>query len=262
MNIATRMRLNRANPAEVVLARLKRLASLSVEDEALVLGLSAHRHTHAAGAEIFGEGHLMRRPQVLLSGWACRQRALSDGRRQIFAFLLPGDALGLCARPEPLALANTISLTRSETADARSLADALEAGSPRHAGLDAAFAMAAALEEAWLLDHLMRVGRQTAYERTAHLLLEFHWRLSMVGLTEGWRYHMPLTQEVLSDALGLSVVHMNRTLQQLRREGRVAIQSGEVELLQPDLLAQVADFNPPRPSDGGRPPPPLGLMGA
>jgi CRP-like cAMP-binding protein len=103
-------------------------------------------------------------------------------------------------------------------------------------------AAGASEQEARLLDSLVRLGRQTAYERVAHLLLELHRRLSVVGLAYDQRFSMPLTQEVLSDALGLSVVHVNRILQQLRREHLIELRSGGAILRAPAQLAIIADF--------------------
>ena len=226
---------------EAVLGKLRGLAALSAADVLLVRGLSALREQHAVGAEVCAEGAALR-PRVILSGWAARMRLLPDGRRQIFSLLVPGDGLGLCPRPQPLGLSACVALTRLETADAAMLRDA--ADDPA-SGLGLACARAACLEEAQVLDHVMRLGRQTALERTAHLFLELRWRLAAVGLAAESRFPLPLTQEVLADALGLSIVHVNRTLQQLRREGLIEMKSGWVELLDREGLSELADFAPP-----------------
>jgi CRP-like cAMP-binding protein len=98
----------------------------------------------------------------------------------------------------------------------------------------------------------MRVGRQTAYERTAHFILEIHERLSQVGLAGDTTVAIPLTQEIMADALGLSVVHLNRTLQQLRRNQLIEFKSGLVRLLQPEQLAEIAHFRIPRVTQAAR----------
>lgn len=235
------------NPADVVLRRLRGLAPLNEREAALLLSLGS-RQTNNPGAELFGEGQAIRRPKVLLSGWACRCRVLSDGRRQIFTFVLPGDAIGLCRRDEPVALSTTISLTKTLTADASPLAEAVYEHGADYPGLAAAVSIAGTLDEASLLDHIVRLGRQTAYERMAHLLLELRWRLGAVGLGSDRKFPLPLTQEVLADALGLSIVHVNRTLQQLRREGLLEMRGGHVQLLKPDVLVATSDFRLPQPT--------------
>ena len=91
----------------------------------------------------------------------------------------------------------------------------------------------------------MHRGRLTAFERLAHLLLEFHSRLKQAGLANGFSLRMPLTQEMLADGLGLSIVHVNRTLQHLRRENLVRLTEGTLTLVQPDRLSNIADFAGP-----------------
>lgn len=236
-----------SNPAEIVLRRLRSLAPLSEREAALILSMGGQRQTYPAGAELYGHGHMAARPKVLLSGWACRCRVLPDGRRQIFTFVAPGDAVGLCPRPDPVMQSVTVALTKVTTADASTLAEAAFERGAEFDGISAAVYTAAALDEGSLLDHIVRLGRQTAYERMAHLLLELRWRLAVVGLGSERRFPLPLTQEVLADALGLSIVHVNRTLQQLRREGLLELRAGAVELLKPEVLVAASDFRLPLP---------------
>jgi CRP-like cAMP-binding protein len=98
------------------------------------------------------------------------------------------------------------------------------------------------LEETFLANQVVRLGRQSAYERMAHLLLGFHDRLDAVGLAQGGAFAMPFTQEVLSDVLGLSTVHTNRTLQQLRREHLIESHGMTMRLMDIKLLAEIADY--------------------
>jgi CRP-like cAMP-binding protein len=218
---------------------------LNAAEAALVERLAGHIEEHRAGAELLAEGTLHPTPRLLLSGWACRQRLLPDGRRQIFGFLVPGDLIGFCVQPRPLALVGTVALTRAETADVSALRTAaLDAEA--HPGLARILAAAAAMEEERLLDHVVRLGRHTAYERVGHLLLELRERLAVAGLGDDRRFPLPVTQEVLADALGLSVVHVNRILQQLRRERLIELGAGQVVLLDPGGLNQLADYGAPR----------------
>jgi CRP-like cAMP-binding protein len=223
---------------EVVVRRLRLLSALSDAELELLRSLGERRHRHAAGDELVTEGDLTDRPRFIVSGWACRQRVLPDGRRQIFNFLLPGDGLGL-NRSLGAELSTVTALTALETADAEPLLSAVQAG--RAPGLARALAAIEPIEHKLLLDHLVRLGRQTAYERVAHFLLELQRRLEITGLGDDQRFPLPLTQEIMADALGLSIVHVNRTLQQLRRERLIELRSGVTILLQPELLADIAD---------------------
>ena len=231
--------------ADLLTQRLSRFASLSAEEIALANALATKSEDFPGGTELIAEGQSLDMPHLLVSGWACRFRMLPDGRRQIFEFILPGDLYGLCLRPQAIALTTAISLTPVVIADASALGEAITQPE-KYPGLTLACQITASLEEAYLLNQLMRVGRQTAYERTAHLILELHERLSIVGFADETSVPIPLTQEIMADALGLSVVHLNRTLQQLRRNQLIEFKSGYVKLLQPDQLAEIADFRSPR----------------
>jgi CRP-like cAMP-binding protein len=87
----------------------------------------------------------------------------------------------------------------------------------------------------------VRLGRQTAYERMAHLLLELHARLTEIGEARGDSFNLPVKQEVLADALGLSLVHVNRTLQQMRRDRLVDMRGAQMTFLDRGALEAAAD---------------------
>jgi hypothetical protein len=151
--------------------------------------------------------------------------------------------MGHCGREGARALGSYVALTRMETADAGTLCAAVAARPGIVPDLAVALKLAEALQESHLLSQIMRAGRQSAYERFAHLMLEFHSRLKLSGLADGTTFQMPLTQEALGDGLGLSIVHINRTVQQLRREQLIRIGGGMVTLLDPDALSSIAEFH-------------------
>ena len=186
-------------------------------------------------------------PQVVLSGWGCRRWYLRDGRCQIVSFLLPGDCVGLHVTPNDDTLCSAIALTPMTTADAEPLTLGA-AATTRHAGLARAIGLMNGLDDYLLRCHIVRLGRQTAYERTVHLFLELEARLAMVGQVSGNSFAMPLTQETLADALGLSIVHLNRTLQQIRRDGLLELRGGLITILRRDTMNTVADWTPLVPS--------------
>ena len=158
----------------------------------------------------------------------------------------PGDLLGSCCRSASVAQTTALMLKSGAIADVTFVRDVLLESPQRFAGLAAAFARLQTLHEGYLLNHLGRLGRQTAYERVAHLLLELCQRSAAVGLSDAGASPLPLTQEVLADALGLSLVHINRTLQQLRRDGLLEIRASSLRLLDADRLAAIAEYQPPR----------------
>jgi len=239
----------------VVVRRLRALKPLTPAQAQRLEALGDRIETVAPGATLQSDGAVPMRPSFMLSGWACRMRLLPDGRRQIFSLLIPGDAIGFCVEPSPLSSAVVVALTKVALATpdwskGESLMGGPDASASHPGGVHDPWGFAdhmrrsACLEEGLLLDHVVRLGRQTAYERTAHLLLELHWRLSLIGEAVDRRFVMPLTQEILADFLGLSIVHVNRTLQQLRRERLIEMSGSHVVLLETAQLAVIADYQP------------------
>ncbi len=214
-----------------------------MEEVSLIRGLGRFTRSHLPGTEIGADAAPMM-SRVVLSGWACQQRMLGDGRRQIISFLLPGDVIGSL---EPLDLPadhSVMALTQVITVDATALVKAVASGDPAYRGLARAARLLALGETTMLRDQIVRLGRQTAYERMVHLLLELHARLKMAGLATPDTFALPITQEVLADALGLSVVHTNRVLQQVRQDGLLETRSGQVKILDLEAMRTVADWPP------------------
>ena len=238
-------------PADIAALRvLGAIAALSEDERALVRKLCLYRETIPAGAELAREGEAAP-ARLIVSGWACRQQSLPDGRRQIFGFLMAGDTIGIGLRARPMDEVSTVAVTRLECVDALMLREILAVQDGRHAGLQSALAAVRRYEEACLLDHVVRLGRQSAHERTAHFLLEWRQRCRVAGLAEGERFPMPLTQEVLSDALGLSIVHLNRTLQHMKREKLIEMKRGWVDILDTGRLKFICDYQSRYPSREG-----------
>ncbi len=237
---------------DLLIGRYNSLAPLSPQDVALFQALGPIEIT-PHGQELIIEGAPVRSPRFLVSGWACRFRILGDGRRKIITFLLPGDAIGICGRARPLGLCNAAAVIDCQTLNAASGFDDIWDNADRHPQLIEALRLASALDEKLLLDHIVRLGRQTAFERLGHLLMELHWRLDRVGLAESWSFNLPLTQELLADATGLSIVHVNRTLQQMRKDGLIEWRQRNqmLTILDAELLQEISEFQAPRLSEWG-----------
>jgi len=226
----------------VMVRRLEGQAPLSDIERGLLGKLSVFRESIQTGDALTRPGKPVV-ARIIIAGWACRQRTLPDGRRQIFGFLIPGDAVGLSTASSPLEEVSTVALTRVECVDAMILKEILSARDERHARLQRALRSARRQEHAALLDHIMRLGRQSAQERLCHFFLEMRDRTRAAGLAESdGLFPLPLTQEVLADALGLSIVHLNRTLQQMKRDGLIRMRSGWLDLLDMHRLEILADY--------------------
>lgn len=209
-----------------VIRRLSAIATLGPADIDRLQAAVDKPHVQPARREFVTEGEALHHPRIMLSGWACRTHLLHDGRRQVLSFLLPGDLLNMCNYPNPVAEASVLALTEVVTCPAPM--PAMEDTS-----LAAAYAASAAMGEHYLLRQITRLGRFNAYERVADWLMEIRERQTLAGIADGNRFQMPLTQEVIADALGLTSVHMNRTIQALRSDGLLELRGGYASL--PDI---------------------------
>jgi CRP-like cAMP-binding protein len=202
------------------------------------------------GAMIVEDGDSTPRLRLLTSGWAARIRLLSDGRRQILRLLMPGDICSLPPSAWSPGGCAVQALTAARVADQALSAEMMDPESPANARLRALVAGSAMGERAGLLSQLVRLGRLTAYERTAHLLLELMERATGAGLADGRTMLLPVRQEALADTLGLSTVHMNRTLKQLQRDGAISYRAGRYTLHDPQRLAERCSFQFESPLNG------------
>ena len=227
--------------SRVLVLGFSALASLSDTENDLLRDLAEKTRYHPPHRDIHAAEVAPPPPRMIVAGWAAQYRQLANGQRQIVSLRLPGD---FAAPWRPLRLPSSCAvaaLTELETVNAQPLAEA----GPAHPGLAHAVRVMAHLETALLADQIMRLGRQTAAGRFAHLMLELHERLGRVGLAEDGRFAMPLTQEALADVLGFSVVHVNRTIQQLRRDRLLDVRNGMVVLTQREQLQELANWTPP-----------------
>jgi CRP-like cAMP-binding protein len=177
---------------------------------------------------------------ILQSGWACSFKLLPDGGRQIIAFPLPGDCVGLRS-----VLLRTSDHSFSALTDI--VASSVEASRMmeifnEHPRLGAAILWAASRDEAMVVEHLVSIGRRTAIERTAYFFLELSERLRLVGLATNKEFACPLNQYVLADALGLSAIHVNRVLRQLRERKLMTFKDRKVTILDMGRLKALAGF--------------------
>lgn len=219
-------------PSSLLFRRLEALTGPTLD--APDLALDGPRRTIAAGEDLFAGGPAA--CYLVASGVAADARVLSDGRRQILGLRLPGDIV------QGDAYETVTALTAVEVVDATPLIGELNAATAHGSGLRRAWLAALRAEQGMLRDHVVRLGRLSAYERLAHLLVEVHDRLFHVGLASATSFHFPLRQEMIADMLGLSVVHVSRTSQQLRRDRLAQTRSSYVNLLDREGLSSLAQY--------------------
>lgn len=233
------------SPTGLLVTRFNKLAPLNeLERGVLRLIEGKGKHTHSPDSKLLTEGAEIRAPHFILTGWAANVRELSQGRRQITSVLIPGDAIGLSLHPRPLSPTTVMALTPVRTVEAPELTLAWR-DRERVPNLSKAIDLAAAEQEYFLLNHIARLGRQTAHERIASWIVELEYRLSSRDLSTDGAFAFPLTQENLADITGLSVVHVNRTLQQLRRDGHIDLSRGRLAVLDREALYAAGEFKAP-----------------
>jgi CRP-like cAMP-binding protein len=203
--------------------------------------ISERQQHHGAREDIIREGDHSPDCHVVLSGLACRYKILPDGGRQIMAFLVPGD---LCDAE--------IFILRSMDHSVGALTPtttALIAGEKMKELLRRPGCMSEALWWGTLTDlgvlreRIVDHGRRDAHERIAHLLYEMLVRYRMVGIAKDDAFEFPITQADLADATGITPVHANRMLQQLREEKLISLERRTLTILDPERLRAVAGFN-------------------
>jgi CRP-like cAMP-binding protein len=221
--------------------KLGAFVALSSAELAVLEVFYQRRRIFEPGVDLIRQGQVEQLAYVLADGWVCSYKLLPSGTRQIIDFQIPGDFLGLRSVLFRTADHNAETMTTVEVSlvSSNDLLDGLEK-TPR---LAAAVLWAASRDEAMVVEHLVNIGRRSAVERTAHLLLELGARLTIVGLGNKKGYACPLSQYMLADALGLTAVHINRILRQLREQGLMTFRDGRVLFEDFERLVELANFD-------------------
>lgn len=225
-----------------IVRKLSAYRPLDPEEQAALASLGAGAQRVEGRHDLLVEGGPPESAILVVEGVACRYRYRPSGARQITAYLLPGD---LCD-PDFVHLSRmnhsigTIGPCRVARITREALADLTES----HPGLVLAFRAAKLAEEETTREWVINVGCRSAIERVSHLLCELHERLRIVGWATRAGYDLPLTQQDLADTTGLSNVHVNRVLRQLRLMRLVEVGGKRVEILDLPGLRAVAEFQP------------------
>ena len=229
-------------PADDLLVNyLSRFGPLSAPERAAISREPLQIRRIAADRDIMQEGGQPTHCPILIEGFACSYKLLETGQRQIVAFHIPTDLFNMTS----LQLATLDYSIGSLTSVTVALAphQTLLNWAVQYPVLGQAIWRAALVEAASLREWVVNVGRRSAYQRTAHLLCEMAARIRAAGLTQGAECHLPITQLALADAMGLTPVHVNRTLQWLRAEGLILFGNGRLTIPNFDDLKQAGGFD-------------------
>lgn len=212
-----------ARPDDVIEAltgKLERLARLDRADRETLAALPFTLQTVPSGYEAVREGAPAPAHSLLVEGYACRHRSTSEGGKQILSFHMRGDILDLERLLLPKADHGVQTISRATLAwiPAEALADAAR----RRPTIGEALWRDTLIDASIFREWILNVGRRDARSRIAHMLCEFVTRGVAAGLGPGDGFELPMTQEQVGDATGLTAVHVNRMLQQLRADGVLA----------------------------------------
>ncbi len=225
-----------------IVRKLESVLRLSAEERDAVLGLPMQVQQLRADQDIVRQGDRPSRCCALLDGFAATYSIVGDGKRQIMAFHVPGDipdlqSLHLRVLDNSLGTITTCKVGFIQHEAIRDLC----ARYPRLAGC---FWRETLIDAAIFREWMASIGRRPAYARIAHLMCEWVVRLRAVELADERTCAFPMTQAEVGDALGLSFVHVNRTLQELRNAGLIALKNGALEVLDWEGLQRAGDFDP------------------
>jgi CRP-like cAMP-binding protein len=225
-----------------LLRKLESVASLSAEEKAAVLELPITVRQMRADHDIVRERDRPTQCCLVLDGWLCRYKILETGTRQIFSFHIAGDIPDLQSLHIKLMDHNLGSLVQSTVAFIQH--DSVKSLARDFPHICNVLWRDTLIDAAIFREWMVGMGRRDAPSRIAHLICELFTKMRAVGLTRGYTCDFPITQTVIADALGLSTVHVNRSLMELRGKGLIKLEKQVLTILNWDGLQEEGGFDP------------------
>ena len=228
-------------PLIFLLRQLELYSKLPEEDRDLVLGLPHRLRRLDAGSYLVREGDRPSFCMVLVSGYAFRQKTTGQGARQILALCIPGDAVDLQNMFLDVSDHSVQLLTQCTVADVPR--DVMQNVVLKRPAIGTAIIELSLVEASILREWVVNIGRRDARARIAHILCEFAVRLESRGLAQDQGFVLPMTQEQLADATGLTSVHVNRVLKSLETEGLISRKRRNIHFDDWRALQDAGDFS-------------------
>jgi CRP-like cAMP-binding protein len=229
------------NPLSPLITKLESIATLSDDERAAVESLPVRVQVIRARQDIVRDGDTASRCCLLIEGWACRYKILGEGKRQIFSFHIAGDIPDLQSLHIPQMDHSLATMTQATVAFIPH--EAMRDLTARFPNIAAVLwrdtLVDAAIFRAWM----MGMGQRSAYDHLAHLFCELYLKQEAVGLAGEHRCPLPMSQIELADALGISNVHINRVLKEMRGKGLVTLQGNTLVIQAWDELIRAAEFD-------------------
>jgi CRP-like cAMP-binding protein len=215
---------------------------LSDDEQAALLGMPMQVENIRADQDIVREGDRPSRSCLVLEGFLAMYKVTPTGKRQIVAFHMAGDIPDLQSAQLEVLDTSLGTLTPAKVAFIRH--EAINDVCERHYRLARAFWRQTLIDAAIFREWVVNVGRREALNALAHVMCEFVVRMRAMGLAEDHQCELPMTQAELGDAMGISTVHVNRTLQELRAAGLIRLTGARLTVLDWDRLKQIGEFDP------------------
>jgi CRP-like cAMP-binding protein len=225
----------------ILIRKLQSISPLSENETHCLLTLPLSIKSVGADTDVVPEGDRPKDCCLVIEGFTCRYKCTADGKRQIFSFHLPGDIPDLQSLHLKVMDHSLATLTPSKLAfiPHEGLAELIR----RCPRVGDVFWRDTLIDAAVFREWMIGIGRRTAYGRIAHLLCEVFVRMKAVGLADEQKCQLPVTQAELGDALGLSTVHVNRSLQDLRGKGLIGLRGGSLSVLNWEGLKHAGEFD-------------------
>lgn len=236
------MASNFSSPLLPLIRKLESITTLSDVERATIEMLPVKVRALSARQDIVRDGDTASQSCLILEGWSCRYKMIEDGKRQVFSFHIAGDIPDLHSLHIPLMDHNLATVTAATVAFIPH--EALHDLTARFPGIAAKLWRETLVDAAIFRQWMMSMGRRDAFDHMAHLLCELYLRQEAVGLASDHRCPMPLSQVELADAMGLSNVHVNRVLQEMRGRGMLTLSRNTLVIQAWDDLVRTAEFDP------------------
>ncbi len=225
----------------MLIRKLESIATVSEAERQAIRSLPIRTQTLNARQDIVRDGDKPSHCCLILDGWACRYKLLSQGKRQILSFHIAGDIPDLQSLHIHTMDHSLGTLTQATVAFIPH--ESLRELTARHPGLAAILWRDTLVDAAIFREWMVGMGRRKAPGKIAHFLCEMYVRLDAIGMSDKGTVPLPITQEELGDSLGLSSVHTNRALQELRGEGLITFERGKLTVHSWDGLVSVGEFD-------------------
>ncbi|HEV7276257.1 MAG TPA: Crp/Fnr family transcriptional regulator [Devosiaceae bacterium] len=227
---------------DILIRRLETIGYVTATDRDLLADLPMRITALSKGEDAASDGEVVAQSCLLLKGFMHRYKVLPDGSRQILAFHTPGEipdlhSLHLTKMDHSLAATERSTVAFLKHTDILALLE-------RSPNISRLFWRATLIDSAVFRTWMVEMGQRPAVSHLAHQICEVYVKLFVTGLARNWVFRLPLVQEEIADALGLSAVHTNRTLQDLRARQLIHFESGNVRILSWEGLVQLAQFDP------------------